>query len=88
MFKRNEQYRQTELFGLINNMSNKQNKMLVKSIEYSFFMNIFVKIKEGDFKVLYSEKKSRPNAPVNQLVASLIIKHLFTSADPIIDIEA
>jgi hypothetical protein len=77
MFKRNEQYRQTELFGLINNMSNKQNKMLVKSIEYSFFMNIFVKIKEGDFKVLYSEKKSRPNAPVNQLVASLIIKHLF-----------
>ncbi|MBN2520949.1 MAG: transposase, partial [Bacteroidales bacterium] len=29
------------------------------------------------FKVLYSNIKSRPNVPVNQLVGSLILKHLF-----------
>lgn len=77
MFKRNEKYRQAELFGLMSSLSSKQNKMLIKSIEHSFFMQIFTKIDEGDFKVLYSNKKSRPNTPVNQLVGSLVLKHLF-----------
>ncbi len=77
MFKKSDSYRQYALFGLTNTLSDRQTKMMKDSIENSFLENIFSKINENDFKVLYSEKKSRPNVPVNKLVGSLILKHLF-----------
>lgn len=77
MFKKNEGYRQYDLFGLTSSLSSKQNNILSKSIEHRFLTNIFSKINESDFRVLYSDKKSRPNTPVNQLVGALILKHLF-----------
>jgi len=77
MFRKNEEYKQYDVFGVTNTLSEKQSKLLSNSIEHSFFENIFSNIKESDFKVLYSDKKSRPNVPVNQLVGSLILKHLF-----------
>lgn len=77
MFKKNEKYRQFDLFDTTFNLSNKKNKILTNSIEYCFLHNIFLKIDENKFKELYSDKKSRPNVPVNQLVGSLILKHLF-----------
>lgn len=76
MFKRNEEYRQYSAFGITSSLSEKKSKMLSKSIEHIFLMNIFTKIKESDFIDLYSQRKSRPNTPVNQLVGSLILKHL------------
>lgn len=77
MFRKNEDYKQFDIFGVTNSLSEKQSKLLSHSIEHSFFENIFSNIKESDFKVLYSDKKSRPNVPVNQLVGALILKHLF-----------
>ena len=77
MFKKNEDYKQYELFSIASTLSKKQSKLLRKSIEHNFLINIFSKINESDFEVLYSNKKSRPNTPVNQLVGSLILKHLF-----------
>lgn len=77
MFKKNESYRQGELFGLTSSLTKKKDKMLANSVEHSFFTNIFPKIDESDFMVLYSSKKSRPNTPVNQLVGALILKHLY-----------
>ena len=77
MFRKNEEYKQYDVFGVTNTLSEKQSKLLSNSIEHSFFENIFSNIKESDFKVLYSDKRSRPNVPVNQLVGSLILKHLF-----------
>jgi len=77
MFRKNEEYKQYDIFGVTNALSEKQSKLLSNSIEHSFFENIFSNIKECDFKVLYSDKRSRPNVPVNQLVGSLILKHLF-----------
>ena len=77
MFKNNIEYQQFGLFDSLNNLTQKQSKVLSNSIEHSFFENIFCKINENDFKVLYSNKKSRPNVPVNQLVGSLILKHLY-----------
>lgn len=77
MFKKNEKYRQFDLFDTTLNLSNKKSKILTSSIEYSFLHNVFLKIDENRFKELYSDKKSRPNVPVNQLVGSLILKHLF-----------
>lgn len=77
MFKKNEKYRQFDLFDTTFNLSNKKSKILTSSIEYSFLHNVFLKIDENRFRELYSDKKSRPNVPVNQLVGSLILKHLF-----------
>jgi hypothetical protein len=77
MFRKNEEYKQYDIFGVTNALSEKQSKLLSNSIEHSFFENIFSNISESDFEVLYSDKKSRPNVPVNQLVGSLILKHLF-----------
>lgn len=76
MFKKNEDYRQQDMFDLPQTLSDKQNKLMSASIEHSFFLNIFMCINENDFSRLYSKKKSRPNTPVNQLVGSLILKHL------------
>lgn len=77
MFKRNEKYRQYDMFGLTDSLSKRQNKMMNNSIEHAFLENIFLQINEAEFKPLYSDVKSRPNTPVNQLVGALILKHLF-----------
>ncbi len=77
MFRKNEDYKQYDIFGVTDSLSEKQSKLLSNSLEHSFFVNIFSEIKESDFKVLYSDKKSRPNVAVNQLVSSLILRHLF-----------
>lgn len=77
MFKKNEEYRQHSMFGITNTLSAKKSKLLSKSIEHSFLLNVFSKIDEGNFTTLYSKKKSRPNTPVNQLVGALILKHLY-----------
>ncbi len=76
MFKKNESYKQQSFFNISYSFSNSQRSRFEKSVEYSFFMNVFCKINEKDFEVLYSNKKSRPNVPVNQLVGALILKHL------------
>ncbi len=77
MFKRNDSYRELDLFSTTNTLSNRKAKLLERSIEDSFLKNIFSKINEDDFSVLFSKNKSRPNVPVNQLVGSLILKHLY-----------
>lgn len=77
MFKKNEDYKQIGLFGSSQRLSNKQKKIWDSSIENKFFEAIFSKINEENFKGLYSDKKSRPNVPVNQLVGALILKYLF-----------
>ena len=47
---------------------------------------MFPYIDEARFSVLYSEKASRPNTPVNVIVGALIIKELFAiSDDEIVD---
>jgi len=77
MFRKNEGYIQFNMFGIEQNLTAKQKKMWEESIEHRFFENIFKRIDEQRFSVLYSDKKSRPNVPVNQLVGSLILKHLY-----------
>lgn len=55
-------------------------KSLDKPIELSwakvFADEIFPAIDEKRFSVLYSDKASRPNTPVNVIVSALIIKEL------------
>jgi len=75
MFRRNESHRQSELFGSQALLSEQKRQKLADSEEAVFYELIFQQIPEAEFALLYSENKSRPNAPVNTLVAALILKH-------------
>lgn len=76
MFRKNESYKQVEIFSTEQKLSKKQKRMWESSVEHKFFEEVFQKIDEQSFAILYSKKKSRPNVPINQLVGSLILKHL------------
>ena len=75
MFQKNESHRQSSFFGLAEQLPKSKKEKLEKSKEYSFYQLIFRHIDEGLFKVLYSDIASRPNAPVNTLVASIILMY-------------
>lgn len=73
MFKANNQ---PGLFSFESELGKKQRDMLESSKEKWFYHLILRNINETDFKALYSDKASRPNAPVNILVCALILKEL------------
>jgi len=76
MFKKNEGYKQGDIFSVDERLSSKQSKLWKNSREHKFYFEVFQKIDEDLFSCLYSSKKSRPNVSVNQMVGSLILKHL------------
>lgn len=71
MFKENNQ---AHLFTFENDLPKKLQDKLADTPEAAFNRLIFRNIKESDYKVLYSDKKSRPNTAVNILVSALILK--------------
>ncbi len=71
MFKENNQ---PELFSFEIDLPKKMQNRLNNTQEKAFYHLIFRNIKESDYKVLYSDVASRPNVPVNILVASLVLK--------------
>jgi hypothetical protein len=75
MFRENKTHLQDELFGWKARLSEKKLEKLTSSPESAFYHLIYQQIPEQEFAVLYSEEDSRPNAPVNRLVAALILKH-------------
>jgi hypothetical protein len=74
MFKYHEDHRQSELFGVKFSLSPAKQQKLQATKEHAFYELIYGKIDESPFVELYSDKKSRPNAPVNTMVASFILK--------------
>jgi len=64
------------MFGFFYQLSTTMQKKLIESQEYSFYRHIFCGIREDDFAFLYSKKGSRPNAPVNTMVAVLFLMQL------------
>lgn len=62
-------------------LTTREKKALEKSWAKVFADEIFQAIDEKRFAVLYSDKASRPNAPVNVCVGALIIKELFDYSD-------
>ena len=59
----------------------RERNALEKSWAKIFADEIFPAIDEERFSVLYSDKASRPNAPVNVIIGALIIKELFDYSD-------
>ncbi len=75
MFRKNTSHLQPSLFGIAGQLPKAKLKKLKNSKEYDFYRLVFCRIAEGDFSVLYSDTASRPNAPVNSLVASIILMY-------------
>lgn len=65
------------LFGL----TEREYKRLQQSWAHYFAQDIFPKIDESPYAVLYSEKDSRPNTPVNVQIGALILKELRHMSD-------
>jgi hypothetical protein len=65
---------QFPLISALNELSEKQRKRLDESWAVVFFNEIFCRLKEEPFAVLYSDCPSRPNYPVRVLVALEFLK--------------
>ncbi|HEY9151251.1 MAG TPA: transposase [Anaerolineales bacterium] len=68
MFRKNTKHQQPALISAASELPEKQRKRLEKSWAGTFYKEFFSRIDEQSFAVLYSEKDSRPNVPVNVLV--------------------
>ena len=62
-------------------LTDREKKALERSWAKVFAEDIFPNINEEPFNVLYSDKASRPNTPVNVIVGALLIKELFGISD-------
>lgn len=74
-FKENA-YQQMSFTDSFSGLTAREQKALEKSWAKVFADEIFPAIDEKRFSVLYSDKASRPNTPVNVIVGALIIKEL------------
>jgi len=81
MFKENIEHKQTKLFNTPNILPLPMLKRLKNSWAEKFRTNIFSTIDEKIYEVLYSNKKSRPNFPVNIWISLEIIKNMFNFSD-------
>ena len=79
-FKENA-YQQMSFTDSFSRLTTREQKALEKSWAKVFADEIFPAIDEKRFSVLYSDKASRPNSPVNVIVGALIIKELFDYSD-------
>jgi hypothetical protein len=69
------------MFGSINSLPEKVLKRLEASWAGTFYRQVFVRMDEDRFAVLYSDAPSRPNTPVNVLMGLEILKSGFGWSD-------
>ena len=81
MFKKNTKHQQPALISAASELPEKQRKRLENSWAGAFYKEFFSRINESIFAVLYSEKDSRPNVPVNVLVGLEALKAGFGWSD-------
>jgi hypothetical protein len=81
LFKENRTHEMPELLSEKNMMPANLKKRYEKSWARGFYEDVFCNIDEKIFEVLYSEKSSRPNTPVNIYVSLEILKELFGLSD-------
>lgn len=77
MFKKNVDHLQSNIFGLLDSLPKSSQKSARESEEYHFYNIIFCNIKEDLFAQMYSDKRSRPNAPINAMVSALILMNRY-----------
>lgn len=74
MFRKNDQHLQWPLFSSIDSLPEKQQVRLEESWAGTFYYELFSRIVEEPFAVVYSDEDSRPNIPVNVLVGFETLK--------------
>ncbi|MDO4339787.1 MAG: transposase [Eubacteriales bacterium] len=72
---------QLSLFDSYNSLTEREKKFLDRSWAKYFAEYIFPKIDETPYAVLYSNKDSCPNTPVNVQLGALLIKELTGLSD-------
>ena len=81
MFQKNTKHQQKKMFTAVDQLPDTARKLLEESWAKSFYEEYFCKIDEKVFSVLYSDKKSRPNTPVNIMVGFETLKSGFGWSD-------
>jgi hypothetical protein len=81
MFQRNDDHRQRGLFDGPALFPERLRERLATSWAGTFYREVFCRIDETIFAGLYSETASRPNVPVNVLVALEVLKSEFGWSD-------
>lgn len=81
MFKENRSHEMPELFSEKNLMPDNLRKRFENSWAKDFYDEVFCRIDENIFEVLFSDKYSRPNTPVNIYVSLETLKELFGLSD-------
>jgi len=77
MFRKNEGHRQRDLFGHVNfGLPEAKYKKALKSKEYSFCEEVFSRIDEEVFEPLFVSGRGRPNAPLNSMLAAMILREV------------
>jgi hypothetical protein len=74
-------YQQVSMYDSFTDLPKYLQEYLLNSWADTFQEVIFPAINEERFAVLYSDKGSRPNTPVNIIISALIIKELFDLND-------
>jgi len=74
MFKPNPRHVQPYLISNVNDLPEKQRKLLEKSWSGTFYREFYSRVDERAFAELYVDFPSRPNAPINELVSLEFLK--------------
>jgi len=81
MFRENRQHQQGHLFSTLSELPPGMRKMLEESWAGTFRREVFERLDEKPFAVLYTEGDSRPNVPVNVLLCLEVLKSGFGWTD-------
>lgn len=81
MFRENEQHLQLGMFDTFQQLPEKVRQRLEDSWASTFYREVFCRIDESPFAILYSDQPSRPNVPINILVGVEILKAGFGWSD-------
>jgi hypothetical protein len=81
MIRKNTKHQQSALISAASELPEKQRKRLETSWAGTFYQEFFSRIDEKVFAVLYSERDSRPNVPVNVLIGLEALKAGFGWSD-------
>ena len=81
MFRKNKKHLQPALLSQINQLPEQQRQRLEQSWAGVFYREVFSRLDETPFGVLYADIPSRPNIPVNVLVGLEYMKAGFGWSD-------
>ena len=81
MFRKNQKHQQLPMFSTVSSLRDDQQKLLDGSWAGVFYRELFCRLDERPFAVLYSDEASRPNVPVNVLIGLEVLKAGFGWSD-------